>query len=918
MASTLPIVILSLFTGAMYLKTQTRVAQDYEQKRLVALASSLASAVEFALITGNINQMNQITASVRKLPYIKEIRIYDSSHLVYSGAVASTLITDRDKQNNIFTDYFGQLTKIFRSYPDSYEVSQPIWLTDMSSVEDSLYDVDKLIKTDTRQTRLGTLELVINLYPFFKEQDQWLINVLKIGIIIIGVFCLLAFRFAKTITYPITNVTTSILSLANGDYFSPDKHRYKGEIGELVNGINHLSYQLRENERIKQDSINEATNQLQNTMQDLKNTNDELDISIGQANTANMFKTRFLANMSHEIRTPMNSIVGNISLLENTHLESEQQKYIHNIKYSTDSMLKLIDEILDISAIESGNWTISHDHVNLNVLITEIHSEISSLAIQKGLEFYVINMLPIEKSHVITDNKRLRQVLINLLGNAIKFTHEGHVYCKISFDNILDSYCFTISDTGIGISKNNQRDIFQPFKQVDMLSSRKYSGNGLGLHICAEIVEKLAGTLLVESEINSGTSMHIQIPLSVNYNDLATSPTQFQKKKIHLYYLDLYAPMKNEMLSLLESIDIDIVSKRNIDHSFDDLPVLVNLPAVVDIEEIGLLLHEFRFGTGKVVAISNYLSEVDRIKLHKIGVSQIVARSPNPLVLRDGLLEAIYQENSMSFPLTENESSTSLSVPPCANVLILDDNAINLELMKNYMLILQQNSQLVTSSEEAIECLQRERYSYIFLDLHVPSMDGFAIASYIRSNYTLNSDVVLIALTADVYDATEKQALEVGFDVFMKKPVTLDQIRELLLQNKFDERVEFNSSTNCPSDEVDSTNSSAARNICVDRCATMLQIDKTLARSIMKKYGASLAIEINRLKEAIDQIDNNAIYEIMHSLKGASAICAIDTLVTQISLYEVQRDDHNWNRTNSNANELIDSLSGIEHECEQL
>ena len=253
-----------------------------------------------------------------------------------------------------------------------------------------------------------------------------------------------------------------------------------------------------------------------------KQAEEALKLAKEQAEAISRAKTEFLAQVSHELRTPLNGILGNLAILKNHHSDTENQESIHNIELSSKHLLSLIKDLLDSTALAAGNINIESEPFDLATTLTDVHHELLALAKAKSLNFTTTIDQNIPPT-LLGDARRIRQILINIIGNAIKFTHSGEIKLKAKLIAVKDSSCeikICISDTGIGIPSNKFDVIFEKFKQIDSSYSRQNEGFGLGLTICREIIEKMHGTIQVTSQLNQGSQFNINLPLSLPNNDV--------------------------------------------------------------------------------------------------------------------------------------------------------------------------------------------------------------------------------------------------------------------------------------------------------------------------------------------------------------------------------------------------------------
>lgn len=916
LAALLPVITLSLLAGSAYLRYQTSFAKTNQLQELQALARSFSIAAEFPLVSGNERLLDEISDSLQVYPYIARIDIYNKDGVFFSKTTqpANAEALENNKGFSI-ANYFLRVESSMQT------VSEDILLTDMSFAEDVLYDPSTPVELGVDERVVGKIELTVDTSSLYASQAKWLNKAIYIGLFALVLFSLLAVYFARTITSPIFKITSTIVGLARGNYLTRNIPYKGGEIGELANGINLLSAELQENERITESRISQATNKLHETMQDLQEKNSELDRSIVEVNRANNFKSRFLANMSHEIRTPMNSVIGNISLLARTDLSESQSKYIDSIHQSADSMLTLIDEILDISYIESGNLSLQVAELDLIELFREISVEVNSLAVEKELELMVLNRVDKSHSLVECDKKRLRQVLINLLGNAIKFTSKGHVLLVVDYLPEKEFYSFRVVDTGVGIDEDDQKYIFMPFQQADMDTNRKYAGNGLGLHIASEIVSKMSGTISAKSEKGTGTEFVVELPLKRIEKEVELQERYRQSNHEKVGYLDLYTPLESEMRELLTGIGFELFCPGNTIDVAGPIPLLVNLPRSLDLLEIEKHLQKLDLSSYLIVALSDHLNRFERASYVELGISRFATKSPDQDILRSNILSAIENdaetlESLIGVRKCERQESAG-RLPHRLKILVLDDNEVNLELMSQYMLHLDQQCDLVSSSQMALQAVNNAKYDYIFLDLHVPVLDGFQIASFIRNSNTFNKDTTLIALTADVLPSTEEKAIRYGFNTFMRKPVTLGQIREFFENNAASPNGVYQDDTPATSKSSVIVGSGLTY-VDIVRCATLLQIDHTAAKKTLQKFGLSVEKEIDRMRACMGSRNSSELTEVLHSLKGASAICGIDLLTDLISESEKEVEGQDWQEIEKSIVRVEKMLLEVEAECNEF
>jgi len=387
--------------------------------------------------------------------------------------------------------------------------------------------------------QIGTVALCSNLNPLKANFRSNTLIVLGIMVITSLVGYLLTTRLQRIISRPILQLAELASRVREKrDYSQRALNISNDEIGTLIEAFNQMldEIQLEMDERVKaqkelmkhrdhlEEIVNERTGELKSTNHRLELAVEKANLMARQANEANKAKSEFLANMSHEIRTPMNAIIGFSELLAEEELTEEQESYLHTIMNSSRNLLRLINDILDFSKIEAGKLQTEIIECNFEQFIGDIESFLRPMATEKGLDFHVLRCddLP---SVILTDPVRLRQCLVNLTGNAIKFTDQGHVYINVSTERRADKDCirFDVEDTGIGIPDDKKDTIFEAFIQADGSTTRKFGGTGLGLTITRQLVELLGGTISVDSAENKGSVFTILLPAGVDFDTVRTA-----------------------------------------------------------------------------------------------------------------------------------------------------------------------------------------------------------------------------------------------------------------------------------------------------------------------------------------------------------------------------------------------------------
>jgi two-component system sensor histidine kinase BarA len=745
------------------------------------------------------------------------------------------------------------------------------------------------IRQNNKPQTLGYIAVQVDKSRFqFQQQSQFII---AFAFALLGtlISTILALRLIRKVTKPINSMVLAIERIREGKLASRVSGQLIGELNFLKNGINAMAQSLDSYQNEMQASIDQATVDLRESLEQFEIQNVELSISKRKAQDANKVKSEFLANMSHELRTPLNGVIGFTRQVLKSRLTDNQRDYLQTIDSSANNLLNIINDILDFSKLDAGKMVIESIPFSLKDSIDEALTLLAPAAHIKDIELS-IDLPPTLPDSLIGDTMRIKQIVTNLISNAIKFTPEGCVSVDISSEQVNDKEItlkITVNDTGIGMTSAQQKTIFDAFTQADQSITRLYGGTGLGLVICKRLAQEMNGDVGFSSEKNQGSSFWFTFQCTMNEIPLISSLDNQHLANKTVLYFEENDHTRNATKKILKHWEMQVTALNN-KHQLSQL-VTHGLTtkqlfdyALIGHNQTSTALSELKKTIAQVVPISNNI----HIALNSNSTSlqeALIASGANDCISKPityNMLEQTLQPLIQNISASQVIKQTTLPI----KVLAVDDNEANLKLIK--ALLLEQVSEVIVAHNgmSAIELCQAERFSLIFMDIQMPIMDGISALKEIKK-LANNSTTPIIAVTAHALSGEKEKLYQQGFNAYMTKPIDESMLRHIIY-----EYCEFSvvSQSNHTDISIQANLSSAAEVFDVDLALKRSANNKELAKEMLIGLVDSLPKTSDSIREAIGNNKISDVKRLIHKLNGACCYTGTQNLSKVINQLETQ------------------------------
>jgi len=752
--SVIPVAVVTAIITWHTIDTRRTEIRQYQLASADQLAKNLANISDFALYSGREELLEPLANSASKHSSIAGIFFLDAAR----NPLLPSQLPNNLSLAMLKTGDYSHLDDSF------FVVEYPVYMAEVT-----INDYEDFSEKNHNNALLGWVVVAADNRDALAKSREILITHLLISFSVLLGAILLTYMLSNKVVSPIRAMTAVVRELERGNLEARILPTTGDELAILANGINHLAKTVADGRGSLENKVTLATQKLTATLEDLKRKNHELETARKEAEAASIAKGDFLAQMSHELRTPITAIQGFVKLLGASDLKASEVRYCHIIQQASAQLLQLIDDILDITRLQSNAITIDKTPFNLADCIEAPVSLMAPTAHGKGLEL-ILDIAPNVPYHLVGDSLRIRQIVYNLVSNAIKFTPSGHVILKVRARrgeaNNLNLFIQVI-DTGIGIPDQQHSKLFASFSQADTSISRRFGGSGLGLSIVKRLVELMDGHIGLESTAGKGTLFTLALPLSIYGNMDTESPPLHKCALLFDTHPQSRQALENRLGRYVEVINsCENFADLEINGIHPPPDIIIYCPQVgLDAEQMSDAVARLR-PLSKNCHIAVFTPTTDAYKSlpgYLLDTFQPISFVDKPPMSTE--LAKLFNRHK---PVAEEMEQTDKNWLD-ARILAAEDNEFTRILLTTFFEGSGCDLRLVSNGKEALDACKTEKFDLILLDVHMPEINGIMALKAIRAAGA-NCDTPVVMLTADILQQEEKTLFEAGASDLVFKP----------------------------------------------------------------------------------------------------------------------------------------------------
>jgi len=886
-----PTLLTTLMLGLFFTYSWVNNIESLLKDRGESLSRQLAAGSEYGLFTANRSLLSSLSNALLEEQDVRSITFFgsDGSRLLHTGPGSSETV-----QSDELTAEHA--TRISRK--NSTRFITPVFLQDLM--------IESMLDPDARQSMSNLREplgwVVVEMSHIRTEKETYKALLISLLLILGGVILsmAIALRLSRAFTNPVFELNEAVAKLKEGKL---DTRVYTGagpEFEQLESGLNAMAEELSKAQAEMQQNIDQATEDLRETLETIEIQNIELDFARKEALEASRIKSEFLANMSHEIRTPLNGIIGFTELLLKSPLPRQQRDHLSTIRKSSEILLTIINDILDFSKIEAGKLILDRVPFQLRDIVEEVMVMLAPAAHAKNLDLVplVYNDVP---DNIMGDPLRVKQVITNLVNNAIKFTQTGEVVLRASLeeeetDSNRVTLRLSITDSGVGLSRAQQQSLFNAFSQADASTARQYGGTGLGLAISKRLVEEMGGKIGLESELGKGSTFWFTLTSELATSGEAIAPRDALRGE-RVIYLEQQKTTGLAVEHLLRDWGMVVDRVASPGALQEHIEEAQKSQAGYAVAIVGITRH--------LLNSSQYCSlvrtlEIERdcrtllltptLETHDTPLSGLASGHLTKPVCRDSLYDEllllVHGINSSGRVPEYEISANRVTTANVPRVLAVDDNDANLKLVMTLLEDCQLDAEGASSGFEALSKARQKPFDLVFMDLQMPGMDGVETTARLREMDTGNHRTPIIALTAHALSDEQERLTKQGFDGYMPKPISSGQLNDIIHEYTGYVCPKNGSDGRLPVPEVRDTRRALRPStrkmqqdcVSVEESIQLAAGKADLAEELFSMLLEQVHVDRERIPELWTNDNMEELLECVHKLHGATRYCGVPEL----------------------------------------
>lgn len=784
-----PTLLTTLMLGLFFTYSWVSNIENLLRDRGESLSRQLAAGSEYGLFTANRSLLGSLSNALLEEQDVRSITFFDSDRrqLLHTGPGSSDTLDSKELVE-------AQASRITRKASTRFVT--PVYLQDL--MIQSMLDPNTRQSTSQQREPLGWV--AVEMSHIRTEKETYKALLISLLLVLGGVFfsLLVALRLSRAFTGPVFELNNAVARLKEGKLDTRVHTGAGPEFEQLESGLNAMAEELSQAQAEMQQNVDQATEDLRETLETIEIQNIELDLARKEALEASRIKSEFLANMSHEIRTPLNGIIGFTELLLKSPLPRQQRDHLSTIRKSSEILLTIINDILDFSKIEAGKLILDRVPFQLRDIVEEVMVMLAPAAHSKNLDLVplVYNDVP---DNLLGDPLRVKQVITNLLNNAIKFTQTGEVVLRASLEdedqeNNRVSLRLSITDSGVGLSRAQQQSLFNAFNQADASTARQYGGTGLGLAISKRLVEEMGGKIGLNSELGKGSTFWFTLTSELASSSDAVTPRDALRGE-RVIYLEHQKTCGLAVEHLLRDWGMIVDRVTSPGAMQDRVEEAQKQQSGYAIAVIGITRHLLNSSqycdlvrTLEIERDCRTLVLTPTLETHDTPLSALASSHLIKPVCREScyeeLLHLVHGINTGRQVTAHPNPGASLPAPAARpRVLAVDDNEANLKLVMTLLHDHQIQAEGASSGFEALSKARKMPFDLVFMDLQMPGMDGVETTARLRELDPDSHRTVIVALTAHALADEQERLARQGFDDYMPKPISSAQLAQVLFEH---------------------------------------------------------------------------------------------------------------------------------------